>query len=105
MNSLAGTTLKLNSGALIPQVGLGVWQIPDGRPTVDAVSWALEAGYRHIDTAQAYGNEESVGKALRDSGVPREDIFLTTSSIRHVETRRRRLSAASSDSRSPISAT
>ena len=101
----ASSRVPLDNRTYIPVVGLGVWQIPDGRPTVDAVSWALEAGYRHIDTAQAYGNEESVGKALRDSGVPREDIFLTTSSIRHVETRRRRLSAASSDSRSPISAT
>ena len=62
----------------IPLVGLGVWQVPDGPECEDAVRWALEAGYRHIDTAQAYGNERSVGNALRDSGVPREDVFITT---------------------------
>jgi diketogulonate reductase-like aldo/keto reductase len=62
----------------MPLLGLGVWQVRSGRQTEDAVRWALELGYRHIDTAQAYGNEESVGKALRDSGVPREDVFVTT---------------------------
>jgi 2,5-diketo-D-gluconate reductase A len=59
-------------------LGLGVWQVPSGPECVNAVRWALESGYRHIDTAQAYGNEESVGTALRDSGVPREDVFITT---------------------------
>jgi 2,5-diketo-D-gluconate reductase A len=59
-------------------LGLGVWQVPDGRECVNAVRWALEAGYRHVDTAQAYGNEESVGRALRESGVPREQVFITT---------------------------
>jgi 2,5-diketo-D-gluconate reductase A len=62
----------------IPLLGLGVWQVPNGPECEQAVGWALELGYRHIDTAQAYGNEESVGRALRDSGVPREDIFITT---------------------------
>jgi 2,5-diketo-D-gluconate reductase A len=57
---------------------LGVWQVPNGPECVNAVRWALEAGYRHIDTAQAYGNEESVGRALRASGVPRKDVFVTT---------------------------
>jgi 2,5-diketo-D-gluconate reductase A len=55
-----------------------VWQVPNGPEAENAVRWALELGYRHIDTAQAYGNEESVGKALRDSGVPREEVFITT---------------------------
>jgi diketogulonate reductase-like aldo/keto reductase len=59
-------------------LGLGVWQIPEGPACGDAVRWALELGYRHIDTAQAYGNEESVGRALRDSGVPRDQVFITT---------------------------
>jgi diketogulonate reductase-like aldo/keto reductase len=68
----------LADGNRIPLLGLGVWQVPDGPECVNAVRWALELGYRHIDTAQAYGNEESVGVALRDSGVPREEIFLTT---------------------------
>jgi len=55
-----------------------VWQIPDGRRCVDAVRWALELGYRHIDTAQSYGNESSVGEGLRQSGVPRDEVFIAT---------------------------
>lgn len=68
----------LADGAQLPLLGLGVWQVPNGRECVDAVRWALELGYRHIDTAQAYGNEESVGQGLRESGVPREQVFITT---------------------------
>jgi diketogulonate reductase-like aldo/keto reductase len=68
----------LADGNSIPLLGLGVWQVPNGPTTVNAVRWALELGYRHIDTAQAYGNEESVGQALKQSGVAREDIFITT---------------------------
>jgi diketogulonate reductase-like aldo/keto reductase len=68
----------LSDGAQIPVLGLGVWQVPNGPECERAVRWALELGYRHIDTAQAYGNEESVGRALRDSGLPRENVFLTT---------------------------
>jgi diketogulonate reductase-like aldo/keto reductase len=68
----------LADGNNIPTLGLGVWQVPDGSECENAVRWALEAGYRHIDTAQAYGNEESVGRAVRDSGIPREEIFITT---------------------------
>jgi diketogulonate reductase-like aldo/keto reductase len=71
-------TRRLADGNEIPLLGLGVWQVPDGPKCVNAVRWALELGYRHIDTAQAYGNEESVGRALRESGVPREDVFITT---------------------------
>jgi Aldo/keto reductase family len=59
-------------------LGLGVWQVPNGDECVSAVRWALEAGYRHVDTAQAYGNEDSVGRALRDSRVPPEELFITT---------------------------
>src|SRR5712672_1360154 len=59
-------------------LGLVGWQVPDGPECGNAVRWALELGYRHIDTAQAYGNEGSVGRALRDSGVPRVDLFITT---------------------------
>jgi 2,5-diketo-D-gluconate reductase A len=62
----------------MPMLGLGVWQVPNGPDCVNAVRWALELGYRHIDTAQAYGNEESVGQGLRESGVPREQVFITT---------------------------
>src|SRR6202047_4065137 len=68
----------LADGNSIPVLGLGVWQVPNGPTTVKAVRWALELGYRHIDTAQAYGNEESVGRALKQSGVPREQVFITT---------------------------
>src|SRR2546421_8729056 len=73
-----GRARVLADGNEIPLVGLGVWQMTNGRECVDAVRSALELGYRHIDTAQAYGNEESVGQALRESGVPREDVFITT---------------------------
>jgi diketogulonate reductase-like aldo/keto reductase len=62
----------------MPMLGLGVWQMPDGRECADAVRWALELGYRHIDTAQAYGNEASVGQGLRESGLPRDQMFITT---------------------------
>jgi diketogulonate reductase-like aldo/keto reductase len=73
-----GTARVLADGTEIPLLGLGVWQVADGRECEDAVRWALESGYRHIDTAQAYGNEESVGRALRSSGVRRDEVFLTT---------------------------
>ena len=72
------TTRTLADGNEIPLLGFGVWQVPDGRECEDAVRWALELGYRHIDTAQAYRNERSVGSALRDSGVPRDEVFVTT---------------------------
>src|SRR5260370_30909455 len=73
-----GRARVLADGHRMPMLGLGVWQVPDGPECVNSVRWALELGYRHIDTAQAYGNEKSVGKALRDSGVPRNEVFLTT---------------------------
>ena len=62
----------------MPLLGFGVLHLPNGPECVNAVRWALDLGYRHIDTAQAYGNEESVGRALRDSGVPRDEVFITT---------------------------
>ncbi len=73
-----GRARVLADGKQMPMLGLGVWQVPNGAACVNAVRWALELGYRHIDTAQAYGNEESVGRALRDSGLPRDDVFITT---------------------------
>src|SRR3954465_7510152 len=73
-----GRARVLADGNEIPLLGLGVWQVPNGPECENAVRWALELGYRHIDTAQAYGNEESVGRALRDSGVPPADVFVTT---------------------------
>lgn len=68
----------LADGNQMPMLGLGVWQVPSGAACVNAVRWALDLGYRHFDTAQIYGNEESVGRALRDSGVQRREVFLTT---------------------------
>ncbi len=77
-SSDTGMTLELADGRAMPMLGLGVWQVEDSRECVDAVRWALELGYRHVDTAQAYGNEESVGQGIRESGVAREEIFVTT---------------------------
>jgi len=71
-------TITLNNGVKIPRLGLGVYQIEVGEATRNAVRWALEAGYRHIDTAAAYGNESDVGAAIRQSGVPREEVFVTS---------------------------
>src|SRR3954471_19491411 len=68
----------LADGMVMPLLGLGVWQVPDGPTCVQAVRAALELGYRHIDTAQAYGNEASVGRALRESGIARDQLFITT---------------------------
>jgi len=69
--------LPLNTGASIPQVGLGVWQTPRDI-TRAAVASALRLGYRHVDTARIYGNERDVGLGLRESGVPRDQVFVTT---------------------------
>ncbi|WP_415953583.1 aldo/keto reductase [Streptomyces sp. KLOTTS4A1] len=70
-------TLTLNTGAPMPQLGFGVWQVPDDEAT-RAVGTALEAGYRSIDTAAIYGNEQGTGKALTTSGIPRDELFVTT---------------------------
>ena len=70
-------TLQLNDGNTIPQLGFGVWQV-DADVAEDVVSQALEIGYRHIDTAKIYGNEEGVGRAIAASGIPREELFVTT---------------------------
>ncbi|MDN5297302.1 MAG: hypothetical protein PWQ71_1408 [Bacteroidota bacterium] len=68
----------LNNGTKIPYVGLGVFRLNDEKAAYDTVRMALDNGYRHIDTASMYQNEEAVGRAIRDSGIPREEIFLTT---------------------------
>ena len=77
-NTPEASTLALSDGNRIPLLGLGVWQVPNGPSTVNAVRWALELGYRHIDTAQLYRNEEGVGRGLRESGIPRDQVFITT---------------------------
>jgi diketogulonate reductase-like aldo/keto reductase len=71
-------TVRLNNDVEIPRLGFGVYQSPRGRVTESAVREALRVGYRHIDTAQIYGNEADVGAAVRASGVPRNEVFVTT---------------------------
>ena len=70
--------ITLNNGVVIPQLGLGVFQTKPGEETVNAVKWALEAGYRHIDTAKMYNNEESVGEGIKAAGLKREEVFVTS---------------------------
>ncbi len=72
------TKIILNNGVEIPQLGLGTWQSQDGSEVESAISDALKAGYRHIDTAAVYGNERGVGRAIKKSGVKREELFITT---------------------------
>jgi diketogulonate reductase-like aldo/keto reductase len=72
------STAKLNNNIEIPRLGFGVYLAKPGKETFNAVTWALEAGYRHIDTARAYKNEADVGKAIKESNIKREDIFITT---------------------------
>ena len=72
------STITMNNGIKIPRLGFGVYRAAQGDETKNAVLNALEVGYRQIDTASAYGNEESVGEAIKESGLKREEIFLTT---------------------------
>ena len=71
-------TVTLNTGHAMPILGFGVFQIPDPAECERAVSDALAVGYRSIDTAASYGNEEAVGRAIRNSGLPRDELFITT---------------------------
>ncbi|GAA4108297.1 aldo/keto reductase [Aquimarina addita] len=71
-------TFQLHNGVQMPYLGLGVYQSNNDQEVVDAVQWALEAGYRHVDTASIYKNEEGVGRAMRNSSTPREDIFVVS---------------------------
>src|SRR5699024_6475534 len=70
--------ITLSNGVEIPVLGFGTFQITDPVEVVNSVKSAIQAGYRHIDTAQSYMNEEAVGRGIKESGVPREEIFLTT---------------------------
>lgn len=70
--------VRLNNGTNMPNIGLGLWQVKDEQVCMSAVQEALRAGYRHLDTAQIYGNEAFIGKAGKSSGVPREEVFITT---------------------------
>jgi diketogulonate reductase-like aldo/keto reductase len=69
---------RFSNGFRMPRVGFGTWQITDAEEAYDATSSALECGYRHVDTARVYGNEDAVGRAVRDSGIPRSEIFVTS---------------------------
>ena len=71
-------TVTLANGVKMPCVGYGTWQTPDGEVARKCVSEAIKLGYRHIDTAAAYGNEVSVGEGIRDAGIAREELFITT---------------------------
>ena len=77
MNTLS-SAFHLANGIAIPAIGFGTWQIPDGPDAVRAVGTALRLGYRHVDTAAIYGNEASVGAAVRESGIPRTELFITS---------------------------
>jgi 2,5-diketo-D-gluconate reductase A len=77
MTGMTPKTVTLSNGAEMPLVGFGTWQLR-GQEAYDATRYALEIGYRHLDTATMYRNEAEVGQALRDSGVPREEVFVTT---------------------------
>jgi len=79
-------TYVLANGVKMPKVGFGTWQIPNGPEAYQSVSLALKHGYRHIDTAAAYRNEESVGQAIRDSKIPRSEVFVTTKLQSHIKT-------------------
>ena len=77
IRSIQDTTV-LNNGVRMPWLGLGVFQVAEGEEVRNAVRWAIEEGYRSIDTAAGYRNETGVGQAIRESGVPREELFITT---------------------------
>ena len=76
----------LSNGVNIPKIGLGTWQVKDGDEAYHTVLAALKNGYRHIDTAQGYYNEASVGRAVKDSKIPREEIFVTSKLESHIKT-------------------
>lgn len=78
MSQVMNDPVTLANGTKMPRLGLGTWRSSEGGELERAVRWALGLGYRHIDTAMIYGNEEGVGQAIRDSGIPREEIFVTT---------------------------
>ena len=75
----------LYNGVTIPKIGFGTWQVAEGEEAYNSVTYALKVGYRHIDTAHAYGNEASVGRAIADSGIDRKDIFVTTKLPSHIK--------------------
>ena len=91
----------LNNGLEMPWLGFGVFLVDDGQQVEQAISNALETGYRSIDTAAGYRNERGVGKAIRESGIPRADIFLTTK-VTNGDQRKKRTLAAFEESLEPV---
>lgn len=91
--AIINDVFELSNGVKIPKIGFGTWQIPNGESAYDSVTFALKHGYRHIDTAAAYRNEQSVGKAIKDSGIPREEIFVTTKLESHIKSYQEALDA------------
>ncbi len=85
MMSALNETYTLSNGVKIPKIGFGTWQIENGDEAYNSVLLALKNGYRHIDTAEGYQNEESVGRAIRDSNIPREEIFVTSKLESHIK--------------------
>jgi diketogulonate reductase-like aldo/keto reductase len=79
-------TYTLYNGVKLPKIGLGTWQIPEGDTVYNTILTALKHGYRHIDTAEGYFNQVGVGRAVRDSGIPREEIFVTSKLQSHIKT-------------------
>lgn len=77
-NISAQSKITLNNGVQIPMIGLGTYKAPEGQDVINEVTWGLQAGYRLIDTAKVYKNEVGVGQAIRNSAIPREEIFVTT---------------------------
>lgn len=80
--------ILLHNGIEMPQFGLGTFLVKSGESAYDTIKYALELGYRHIDTAQMYGNEASIGQAIKDSNIKREDIWITTKQARHMNLER-----------------
>jgi diketogulonate reductase-like aldo/keto reductase len=89
-----GPSVEISGGVEMPVLGLGVWQMEPGRETEQAVEWALDAGYRHVDTAALYRNEESVGAAVARSGLPRDQVFVTTKLLPQHTSAERELAAS-----------
>lgn len=83
--SILQETYTLSNGVKIPKIGLGTWQVKEGDEAYNSVLMALKNGYRHIDTAEGYQNEESVGRAVSDSKIPREEIFVTSKLESHIK--------------------
>ncbi len=86
MKKIKEQTFTLYNGVTIPSIGFGTWQVEDGKSAFDSIMYALKAGYTHIDTAYAYGNEKSIGEALKKADIKRSDVFITSKLPSHIKT-------------------